>query len=243
MPVNAAEIELTAKEKIPLQVFGDPTDVNRAVAAEIATLIRDKTRADETCVLGLATGSTPTGVYAELIRLHREEALTFKNVVTFNLDEYWPMQPNELQSYVRFMNEHLFDHIDIEPENVNIPDGTLAVEEIPHYCAAYEQAIEDAGGIDLQVLGIGRTGHIGFNEPGSSRDSRTRSIWLDRLTRLDAASDFFGIENVPQRAITMGVGTILAAKRLVMMGFGEGKAPILARAIEGEVTPVVSASF
>ena len=243
MSTNAAANELSARELIPLQVYDDPSDVSRAVAGEIAGLIRAKADAGQVCVLGLATGSTPTGVYAELIRLHREEGLSFKNVVTFNLDEYWPMQPHELQSYVRFMNEHLFDHIDIAPENVHIPDGTLSVDEIPHYCAAYEQAIAEAGGIDLQLLGIGRTGHIGFNEPGSSRDSRTRSIWLDRLTRLDAASDFFGIEHVPQRAITMGVGTILAAKRLVMMGFGEGKAPILAKAIEGEVTPVVSASF
>lgn len=243
MSTNVSESYLSAREKMPVKLFNDPSDVSRAVAAEIAGLIRAKADAGEACVLGLATGSTPTGVYGELIRLHREEGLTFKNVVTFNLDEYWPMQPNELQSYVRFMNEHLFDHIDIEPGNIHIPDGTLSVDDIPHFCAAYEKAIADAGGVDLQVLGIGRTGHIGFNEPGSSRDSKTRSIWLDRLTRLDAASDFFGIENVPQRAITMGVGTILAAKRLVMMGFGEGKAPILARAIEGEVTPVVSASF
>ncbi|MEM7624692.1 MAG: glucosamine-6-phosphate deaminase [Planctomycetota bacterium] len=243
MSQNAVESDLSGREKMPVRVYDDPADVSRAVAGEIAALIRAKADAGEACVLGLATGSTPTGVYAELVRLHREEGLSFKNVVTFNLDEYWPMQPNELQSYVRFMNEHLFAHLDIDRANVHIPDGTLSVDEIPHYCVAYEKAIADAGGIDLQLLGIGRTGHIGFNEPGSSRESRTRSIWLDRLTRLDAASDFFGIENVPQRAITMGVGTILAAKRLVMMGFGEGKAPILAKAIEGEVTPVVSASF
>ncbi|MEM9882917.1 MAG: glucosamine-6-phosphate deaminase [Planctomycetota bacterium] len=243
MSQNAADREIAAREKIPLSVFADPADVSRAVAAEIATLIRGKAAAGEPCVLGLATGSTPTGVYAELIRLHQEEGLSFRRVVTFNLDEYWPMRPHELQSYVRFMNEHLFDHVDIGKDNIHIPDGTLSVEEVPHFCAAYEKAIEDAGGIDLQLLGIGRTGHIGFNEPGSARDSRTRAIWLDRLTRLDAASDFFGIEHVPQRAITMGVGTILAARRLVMLGFGEGKAPILAKAVEGEVNSQVSASF
>ena len=233
----------TGREKIPLTIYDEPADVSRGVAAEIAALIRSKADAGQTCVLGLATGSTPTGVYAELIRLHREEGLSFKNVVTFNLDEYWPMEPHELQSYVRFMREHLFDHIDLPEEQWHVPDGTLSVEDIPRFCVDYEKAIADAGGIDLQVLGIGRTGHIGFNEPGSAKDSRTRSIWLDRLTRLDAASDFFGIEHVPHRAITMGVGTILDARRLIMMGFGEGKAPILAAAIEGEVTPNVSASF
>lgn len=234
---------LAAREKMPVQVHADPTDVSRAVANELSALIRERAEQGKMCVLGLATGSTPTGVYGELIRMHKEDGLSFKNVITFNLDEYLPMQPNELQSYVRFMNEHLFDHIDIEPENVHIPDGTLATDEIPQFCAAYEKAIADAGGIDVQLLGIGRTGHIGFNEPGSSRESRTRAIWLDRLTRLDAASDFFGIEHVPQRAITMGVGTILAARRLIMMGFGEGKAPILFKAIEGEISSVVSASY
>ncbi len=232
-----------ALENIPTHVFDDPSDVSRAVGAEIAELIRTRNDAGQTCVLGLATGSTPTGVYAELIRLHREEGLSFKNVTTFNLDEYWPIQPEELQSYVRFMREHLFDHIDIADDRWHVPDGTLDAADIADHCAAYERAIADAGGIDLQLLGIGRTGHIGFNEPGSTRNSRTRAIWLDKLTRLDAASDFFGIEHVPQRAITMGVGTILDARRLIMMGFGEGKAPILQKAIEGPVNPVVSASF
>ncbi|MEE9403663.1 MAG: glucosamine-6-phosphate deaminase [Algisphaera sp.] len=243
MSTSSSAHDLSACEKIPVNVFADPKDVSRAVGAEIASLIRGKAAKGENCVLGLATGSTPTGVYAELIRQHQEEGLSFKNVVTFNLDEYLPMQPHELQSYVRFMKEHLFDHIDIEPANVHVPDGTQAAQDVAAYCVAYEKAIADAGGLDFQILGIGRTGHIGFNEPGSSRDSRTRSIWLDRLTRLDAASDFFGIENVPQRAITMGVGTILGARRLVMLGFGEGKAPILLKAIEGDISSVVSASY
>src|SRR5690606_13825922 len=147
------------------------------------------------------------------------------------------------QSYRRFMQEYLFDHVDIDPRNVHIPDGTLSIEEVPHYCQAYEKTIRDVGGIDLQILGIGRTGHIGFNEPGSGKDSRTRLIWLDKLTRMDAASHFFGIEDVPQRAITMGVGTILDAKRIVLMAFGEGKAAIVAQAVEGPVTPAVAASF
>jgi glucosamine-6-phosphate deaminase len=213
------------------------------VAGEIAALIRERAARGEMAVLGLATGSTPTGVYDELIRLHREEGLSFANVVTFNLDEYHPMRPEELQSYVRFMNEHLFDHVDIDRANVHIPDGTIPRETINQFCAEYERRIRAAGGIDLQLLGIGRTGHVGFNEPGSSRDSRTRLITLDRMTRLDAASDFFGEPNVPRKAITMGVASILDAKRLILMAWGEGKAPIIRRAVEGEVTSSVAASF
>ena len=231
------------RERAPVSVFGHPAEASKHVAAQIAELIRDKASRGEQAVLGLATGSSPVSVYDELVRLHREEGLSFANVVTFNLDEYFPMQPDELQSYVRFMKEHLFDHIDIPGDQWHVPDGRLSVDEVPAYCAAYEQAIADAGGLDIQLLGIGRTGHIGFNEPGSGRESRTRLIWLDSLTRLDAASDFFGIEYVPKRAITMGVGTILDAKKVILMAWGEGKAPIVAKAIEGEVTSRVAASF
>ncbi len=234
---------LTAAERIRAVVHASSRAASTAVAAEIADLIREKSARGERAVLGLATGSTPVGVYEELIRLHREQGLSFANVVTFNLDEYWPMQPVALQSYHRFMQEHLFEHVDIEPANVHVPDGTLAQEEISAYCDAYERRIREAGGIDIQILGIGRTGHIGFNEPGSPRDSRTRLITLDRITRLDAASDFFGEWNVPRKAITMGVGTILDARRVVLLAFGEHKAPIIRRAVEGEVTPTVAASF
>ena len=230
-------------EKIPLQVMTDPRAVDRAVAAEIASLIRDKAAAGRPCVLGLATGSTPIGVYDELIRLHRDEQLSFKHVITFNLDEYFPMQPDGLQSYNRFMHEHLFDHIDIDPANVHIPDGRVPAEQVNAFCRAYEQSIRDAGGLDLQLLGIGRTGHVGFNEPGSGRDSRTRLITLDQVTRLDAASDFFGEQYVPRRAITMGVGTILDARRLIMIAFGENKAAVIAKAIEGPITPAIPATF
>ncbi|MFM8335513.1 MAG: 6-phosphogluconolactonase, partial [Opitutaceae bacterium] len=158
-------------------------------------MVRKRAAEGRTAVLGLATGSTPQGVYEELVRMHREEGLSFANVVTFNLDEYWPMRPEELQSYRRFMQEHLFDHVDALPGNVHLPDGTWDRSEVAARCAAYERAIRDAGGIDLQLLGIGRTGHVGFNEPGSPRDSRTRLITLDRVTRMDAASDFFGERN------------------------------------------------
>jgi glucosamine-6-phosphate deaminase len=235
--------DLRRAERIPTVVFQRSDEVDRAVASEIASLIRGRASANQKCVLGLATGSTPTGVYAELVRMHRDEGLSFKNVVTFNLDEYFPMQPRNLQSYRRFMQEYLFDHIDIPRENIHIPDGTIPIEEVNDYCANYESAIAQAGGIDLQLLGIGRTGHVGFNEPGSARDSRTRLITLDRVTRMDATADFFGEQHVPRRAITMGVGTILSAKRVVMIAFGEGKAQVVAKAIEGPVTSTIAASF
>lgn len=230
-------------EHIPLQAFSHARDAARAVANHIANLIRERAAENDTCVVGLATGSTPIGIYDELVRLHREDGLSFANVVTFNLDEYFPMQPNELQSYVRFMNEHLFDQVDIPKENVHIPDGTIPDDQVHEYCQAYENAIDEAGGIDIQILGIGRTGHIGFNEPGSSRTSLTRLITLDRVTRLDAASDFFGEEHVPRRAITMGVGTILQAREIFIIAFGEHKAPIVSQAIEGPVNSSVSASY
>lgn len=234
---------MSQRENIPTTIFDDSKEASRFVATQIADLIRSKTKDGKQCVLGLATGSTPVNVYAELVRMHKEEKLSFKNVVTFNLDEYYPMKPEELQSYRRFMREHLFDHIDIDPKNVHIPDGTLPIEQVYAHCQSYEKAIIDAGGIDLQILGVGRTGHIGFNEPGSGKNSRTRLITLDRVTRLDAAADFFGDENVPRRAITMGVGTILQAKRIILMAWGEHKANVIAQAIEGEVTAAIAASF
>jgi glucosamine-6-phosphate deaminase len=191
-------------EKIPVTIFETSSDASRAVAHEIAELIRTKAARRQMAVLGLATGSTPQGVYEELVRLHKEDGLSFANVITFNLDEYWPMEPGALQSYRRFMREHLFDLVNIKPENIHVPDGTVPQNEVDDYCKRYEKAIEAAGGIDIQILGIGRTGHVGFNEPGSARDSRTRLITLDHVTRMDASSDFFGEWNVPSRAITMG---------------------------------------
>ncbi|MFH5833670.1 glucosamine-6-phosphate deaminase [Halalkalibaculum sp. DA3122] len=235
--------KVTYHEQIPTQIFGDAGEASKMVAMEIADLIRTRNENDETTVLGLATGSTPTQVYDELVRLHREEGLSFANVVTFNLDEYYPMQPNSLQSYVRFMNEHLFNHIDIPEDQVHIPDGTIPEDQITSYCQQYEEEIVEAGGIDIQLLGIGRTGHIGFNEPGSRPDSRTRLITLDKITRRDAASDFFGEEYVPRRAITMGIGTILDADRIFLMAWGEGKAPIIREAVEGPVKESVPATY
>ena len=242
---TALKIDATKSEfeKIPCQIFDHASHTAIAVAHHIADTIRQRQKENKICVLGLATGSTPVGVYNELVRLHQADELSLANVITFNLDEYYPMQPEELQSYVRFMKEHLFDHVDIPPENIHIPDGTYDSQLVFDYCKQYEQEILDAGGIDIQILGIGRTGHIGFNEPGSNRTSRTRMITLDRMTRQDAASDFFGEENVPLRAITMGVGTILASREIIIIAFGEHKAEIVAQAVEGEISSSVSASF
>ncbi len=230
-------------ERIPTRIYEDSEAASFYVANEIAQLIRKRQKEGKNAVIGLATGSTPTRMYEFLVRFHRDEGLSFRNVVTFNLDEYYPMQPGSIHSYVRFMNEHLFDHIDIPKKNIHIPDGTLDKEDVREYCRAYEEKILEAGGLDIQILGIGRTGHIGFNEPGSSLGSATRMVRLDQVTRLDAASDFFGLENVPNRAITMGVGTILAASRIIMMAWGEGKSEIIKQAVEGKIRESVPATF
>ena len=223
--------ERTRFENVHTVLFDQASLASKSVALEIAELIREKDSKNEHCVLGLATGSSPISVYDELVRMHKEEGLSFKNVITFNLDEYFPMQPNSLQSYRRFMNEYLFDHVDIEEKNIHIPDGTLKMEDVSQFCLDYEKEIIAVGGLDLQILGIGRTGHIGFNEPGSHINSSTRMITLDYVTRLDAAADFFDQDNVPRKAITMGVGTIMKAKRVLLMAWGEGKAPIIAKTI------------
>jgi glucosamine-6-phosphate deaminase len=209
----------------------------------MAALIRDRTTAGRTTVLGLATGGTPIPLYQELIRLHREEGLSFANVVTFNLDEYLGLPKEHPESYWSFMHHNLFNHIDLPPQNIHLPDGMVAENEIPAHCAAYEAAIRNAGGIDFQILGIGRTGHIGFNEPGSPKESRTRRIHLDPVTRHDAAPAFGGLENVPTHAITMGCGTILEARKIALMAWGSKKADIVREAISGPITDQVSASF
>jgi len=230
-------------EKTRTVIVLDSVEGCSQLAGELAELIRERQGGEKNVVLGLATGSTPVPFYRELIRLHKEEGLSFKNVTSFNLDEYHGLEPDHRESYNRFMREQLFDHIDIPKENINIPDGTVSLDGVYESCLDYEKRIEEAGGIDLQILGIGRTGHIGFNEPGSSRDSRTRMITLDRITRRDAAADFLGEANVPRHAITMGVGTILAARRIVLMAWGGNKAEIVKEAVEGEVTDRISASF
>jgi glucosamine-6-phosphate deaminase len=213
------------------------------IAQEIADLIRNKQAKNKKCVLGLATGSSPLSVYAELVRMHKEEGLSFENVITFNLDEYWPMGKDNLQSYHHFMHENLFDHIDIKPENIHIPDGEVKSSQVRSFCQEYEAKIGALGGLDFQLLGIGRTGHIGFNEPGSNQNSRTRLVNLDHITREDAAEGFQGLEFVPKRAITMGIATVLSAKRVVLMAWGQKKSAVIQQAVEGAVTSTLPSSF
>lgn len=213
------------------------------VAHRIAAIVRANVAAGRSTVLGLATGSTPIGVYRELIRMHRDEGLSLRSVVTFNLDEYWPMAPDSIHSYHRFMRENFFDHVDVDPKNIHVPNGTVARDEVDAECASYEAAIAAAGGIDFQLLGIGKTGHVGFNEPGSGVGSATRLIHLDNVTRRDAAADFFGEDRVPKEALTMGVATILAAREIAILATGEHKSAIVRRAVEGEVNVEVAATF
>ncbi|GAA4849339.1 glucosamine-6-phosphate deaminase [Algivirga pacifica] len=229
--------------QLSVNTFDSKEVASKKAAARIAELIQDRDSKGENTILGLATGSSPLGVYAELIRLHKEEGLSFQNVITFNLDEYLPMDANSAHSYVYFMQENLFKHIDIKPENIHIPDGTLSQEQVDSFCQEYEQKIAAVGGIDIQLLGIGRTGHIGFNEPPSSLDSLTRQVILHEITRIDAAPGFGGIEHVPSSAITMGVGTIMKAKEVIMLAWGESKAAIVKEMIQGEISEQVPATF
>ncbi|HLO80555.1 MAG TPA: glucosamine-6-phosphate deaminase, partial [Chitinophagaceae bacterium] len=230
-------------EKIPVQIYENDKLASASVAREISDLIRQKQKDGKTCVLGLATGSTPKTLYKELVRLHKTEGLSFKNVVTFNLDEYYPIEPDALQSYHRFMNVHLFDHIDIDKANTHVPDGTIEKNDVRAYAAEYEKKIEMAGGIDYQVLGIGINGHIGFNEPGSGRQSGTRLVALDNTTRLANAYEFASIAQVPRLAITVGINTILKAKKIVLLAWGSHKAPVIRESVEGTTTDHVPASF
>ena len=237
------KFEETRFEKLYNVIFNSSDEASLEVAKEIASLIKYKESIGKPCVLGLATGSSPIKVYEELVRMHREEGLSFSNVITFNLDEYYPMNKTNIQSYYHFMHENLFNHVDILKENINIPSGSISEDELYQYCTDYEMKITQCGGLDFQLLGIGRTGHIGFNEPGSHYNSVTRSITLDHLTRYDAANAFIGIDNVPRKAITMGVGTIMKAKRVVLMAWGENKADIIKRIIEGDVSSDYPASY
>jgi len=233
----------TRLEKIHNVIFDNSKSGSKAVAREIADLIKYKQTKKQKCILGLATGSSPITVYEELVNIHKKEKLSFKNVITFNLDEYYPISSENNESYYNFMHQHLFNHVDINKENINIPQGDLKKNEIEKYCKSYESKIEKLGGIDFQLLGIGRTGHIGFNEPGSSINSITRLIKLDYLTREDASKAFGGIYNVPKTAITMGVSTILSAKRIVLLAWGENKKDVVYESIESSITQNITASF
>lgn len=229
-------------EKIPVKIFPNASIGSRYAAEEIAGIIREKAALGKPCVLGMATGSTPIYLYAELVRMHREEGLSFKNVTTFNLDEYYPIEKEAYQSYWSFMHRHLFNHIDIDPANIHIPSGMWPKEEIKKYCADYESKLEALGGVDLQILGIGLNGHIGFNEPGSSIFSKTRLVNLDNTTRLANTYEFQNISKVPRLALTMGISNILTAKKILLLGWGQ-KAPVIAKSVEGHVTEQIPASI
>jgi glucosamine-6-phosphate deaminase len=229
-------------EHIPVEISPTHEDIARAIARRIAGIVRER-HARGGAVLGLATGSTPIGIYRELIRLHRDEGLDFSRVTTFNLDEYYPIAPDSLHSFRRFMRENLFERVNLDPERTHMLRGDLPRGEVEAHCRAYEDAIAAAGGIDFQILGIGQTGHIGFNEPGSDAGSRTRLVVLDAITRRSAAADFFGTENVPHEALTMGVATILEAREIALVATGEHKAAIVKRAVEGEVDRSVAATW
>lgn len=244
MTIKHQEIELLDSfEQISVDIHPTAKEGSKAVALEIATLIKEKQAAKEPAVLGLATGSTPKYLYAELVRLHKEEGLSFHNVVTFNLDEYYPIEPDALQSYNRFMKEQLFNHIDIPEGNYHVPDGTVPKEQIKAYAESYERKIEEAGGIDIQILGIGNNGHIGFNEPGSSVNSHTRLVTLDNSTRLANAFEFSNMSHVPRLAVTTGISTIMKAKQVILLAWGSHKAQIVRRAVEGNQTDQVPASL
>jgi glucosamine-6-phosphate deaminase len=230
-------------ERARVAVFSGSEDASLSVAREIADLVSLGNNEKRKIVLGLATGSTPLSVYSELIRIHKEEGISFSNVIVFNLDEYFPMQSDDNRSYHHFMQVHLFDHLDIPSDQIHIPNGSILSSEADKYCREYELKIKEAGGIDLQLLGIGRTGHIGFNEPGSASRSRTRLVALDAITRSDAAASFGGEEHTPRFAITMGVKTILEAKRIILLALGQHKASVVKAAIELEASPQIPASF
>ncbi len=240
---NLKSFPILTKQKMAAFQHPQKTVASQYVAHKIAEKIREKQNVNQSCVLGLATGSSPVLVYKELIRLHHEKGLSFQNVVTFNLDEYCGLQKEDENSYHYFMNHQLFNHIDIPKENIHIPAGDLKEEEVQQFCLNYESLIEEHGGLDIQVLGIGRTGHIGFNEPGSGFDSVTRRVILDELTISDAANDFGGSENVPKQAITMGVKTILSAKKIFLMAWGAKKADILEESFCRPFSHDVPASF
>ncbi|MEY3057031.1 MAG: glucosamine-6-phosphate deaminase [Bacteroidota bacterium] len=232
---------LESFEKIPVQIYKNSTEGSNAVAAQIAALIKEKQAKKLPCVLGMATGTTPILLYKELVRLHKEEGLSFKNVVTINLDEYYPIEKSAYQSYWSFMHRHLFDLVDIDPKNIHLPNGEWTKENLKESCIAYEQTIEKIGGIDLQILGIGKNGHIGFNEPGSSFHSKTRVIHLDQQTRIANTYEFHDLNKVPKLAITVGISSIMKAKKIVLLAWGD-KASIVAKSIEGDVTEQIPAT-
>eukprot|EP01113_Clastostelium_recurvatum_P012995 TRINITY_DN1680_c0_g1_i3.p1 TRINITY_DN1680_c0_g1~~TRINITY_DN1680_c0_g1_i3.p1 ORF type:complete len:692 (-),score=220.68 TRINITY_DN1680_c0_g1_i3:95-2170(-) len=235
--------EFTVREKIPTTVYRFPDEATRKVSAEVAELIRSASPAHKV-VLGLSTGSAPSGVYDELIRMHKTEGLSFQHVITFNVDEYYPMKASQIQSAAMFMEENLFSHVDLPKENINMLSGEVPPSQVGKYCQEYEDKIKHAGGIDLMLLPIGKAGQLAYNEPGTAKDSRSRVVDIDRVTRIDLAAEFFGMEYVPHESITVGLATILSqSKKIIIMAFSEGRARIISRLVEGDVTIQLPATF
>ena len=230
-------------EKIAVKIFPSSSSGSLYVAEQIASLIREKESLGKKCIIGLATGSSPKTLYAELVRMHKFEGLSFKNVITFNLDQYYPMEADALQSYHYFMRKNLFEQTDIDPNNYFLPDGMVPKEKVKEHCAEYESKIAAAGGLDLQILGIGTNGHIGFNEPGSGMYTKTRLITLDNSTRIANAYEFGNMSQVPRMAITMGRSTILKSKKIILMAWGQSKAPVIQKAVEEDDTEEIPASL
>jgi glucosamine-6-phosphate deaminase len=230
-------------EKIPVKIFPSPQEGSKYVANAIANLIKEKNAQGRKCIIGLATGSTPKTLYAELVHMHQHEGLSFKDVITFNLDQYYPMEADALYSYHYFMRKYLFEQTDIDPDNYFLPDGMVPRDKVKEHCITYEKKIEEAGGIDLQILGIGNNGHIGFNEPGSPLYSKTRLVTLDNSTRIANSQEFENLSQVPRMAITMGINTILKSKRIILMAWGHGKAPVIKKSVEGKATEEIPASL
>ena len=243
-PENAFERSvLTRLEKIPTDIYETPEEGANQIAQDIAQHIRDKQKAGRFCVLALAGGNSPRNVYSALVRMHREEGLSFRNVIVFNLYEYYPLASDAVTSNLNALKEMLLDHVDIDQQNIFSPDGSIAKDTIFEYCRLYEQRIESFGGLDIALLGIGRVGNIGFNEPGSRLNSTTRLILLDNASRNEASKMFGGIENTPISSITMGVSTILSAKKVYLLAWGEEKAEMVKACVEGAVTDTIPASF
>lgn len=243
-PENAFERSvLTRFEKIFTNIYESAEDGSHQIATEIAQIIREKQRAGQFCVLALAGGNSPHSVFAELIRMHKEEALSFRNVVIFNAYEHYPLPAEAVYSNFRSLQEAFLNHIDINPQNIFTPDGSIPKDTILEYCRLYEQRIGSFGGIDIMLLGIGRVGNIALNEPGSQINSATRLILLDNTSRSEAAKTFGGTENVPLSSITMGISTILSAKKIYLMAWGEEKAEMIKKAVEGKISDAIPASF
>jgi glucosamine-6-phosphate deaminase len=229
--------------RIPTFVYDTPGDLSRQVARAIAALIRERNAQGQDAVLGLPTGSSPTGIYRELVRLHREEGLDFSRVVVFGLDEFHGLGPDQPQSHAAALCEHLFRHVNISENNIHVHNGLVSLEQAADHALEFESLLQKAGGLDLVLLGVGRNGHIGYNEPFSPRAGRTRLCTLEPATRKSAASDFFGEEHVPAQAITMGLGTILSARKILLVALGEHKAKIIRATLEEGVTERIPASY